>query len=319
MSLAEHDDGGVGAEVPTLGGFVALMLDDMQKLRKSRLMPAFLLVLLLVLLQVVPALAERWAFAVTSDSRHEFGDYRPVLEQIKSNKPSDPRFPPAEFMAAIGDLDPVAENVRLFRDVFGRHFPYVPVRGNHEMPVDVRYILDKLLPSLASPKHPVVSFDKTSVTYHWDWKNIRFIAIDDYAPYARSLRDAAFLEWVEKAIVSAKKADHVFLAFHEPYVPDWSGADPFWGMLLRHSDKVRAVFCAHTHIHTRRYFPDNRGGGVYLVNSGTSGQRGHSDGRLTIVEVSVDKKDVLFRSIQAPQETRSFKVTDHWKASTSGE
>ena len=62
-------------------------------------------------------------------------------------------------------------------------------------------------------------YDKESVTFYYDWKNVRLIVIDQYAPYAKGLSNKTFLDWLEKAILSAKNADHVFIAFHEPHFP----------------------------------------------------------------------------------------------------
>lgn len=278
--------------------------------RKGRLVPA-LFVLALCILHAHFACAEKWSFSVFSDNHEFFRAYRNVLETIKSGKPADTNFPPPDFVAGIGDLSPVSKNFEIFQEVLGPKVAFIPVRGNHESPEDVKFILKQILPSEIVP---VNLHDAASVTYFFDWKNVRFICIDDYAPYAKGMDMPELIEWVEKAITSAKGADHVFVAFHEPYLPDNFATDPLWSLLLEHSDKVRAVFWGHTHVFGRRYIPATYGG-VCIINSGNAGNTRHSDNRQTTVQISVDKKDVLFRAIQAPNLSKDFKVSDQWKIS----
>lgn len=282
----------------------------MRLFRNSRLAPA-LFILLAVIFQTCPAFAERWSFSVFSDNRGFYEAYRNVLEEIKSGKPVDPDFPPAEFVAGVGDLDPVPRDFEIFREILGPTIPFIPVRGNHEAPEDVQFILQKILPS---EKAPVTFHDTSSVTYFFDWKNVRFICIDNYAAYAKGMDNPALMEWLEKVITSANGADHVFVSFHEPYIPDNFTTDPLWSLLLKHSDKVRAVIWAHTHAYGRRFIPDTYGG-VYIINAGNAGNTKHSDNRQTVVQISVDEKKVIFRTIQAPNLSKDFKATDQWKAS----
>ncbi|MFZ2446532.1 MAG: metallophosphoesterase [Syntrophobacteraceae bacterium] len=286
----------------------------MRRFGKYRFAPV-LTALFLILLSAACACAQPWSFTIFSDSRSEYSAYRSVFEQIKSNGPSDPKFPPPDFVAAVGDIDPLETTVRIYNETIGPGVPFVPVRGNHESRSDVQFMLKQVLPAL---KFPLKYYDPLSTTYYFDHKNIRFISIDTYTAYGKGLRDPGLLDWVEKAITSATSADHVFIAFHEPHLPLEPMRDPFWAILLRHTDKVRAVFCGHTHVHTRRFVPDTYGG-VHFINSGSAGQKGHSDKNLTIVGISVDRKDVQFRTIQAPQGMKVFRVTDRWSAASRGE
>lgn len=284
------------------------------KFRKAcRLSPALLL-FALIFLQAASAFAERWSFAAFGDNRSFVEGYRNVLEAIKSDKPADPKFPAMEFVVGLGDIDPVDQTVRIYKEVIGTSATFIPVRGNHERPQDVRLILNELLPR---QKTHVVLHDKESLTYYFDWKNIRMISIDQYASYAKRLDNPALLSWLEKAILSSK-ADHIFIACHEPFIPDDFHTDPFWSLLLKHTDKVRAVLCAHTHAYARRYIPDTYGG-IHLINAGNAGNIGHSDLMNTFVQVSVDRRQVLFRAVQAPDKTTHFRVTDEWKASRPGQ
>jgi hypothetical protein len=285
---------------------------NMKSFRNSRLAPA-LFFLLIVILQTHSAFAEKWSFSVFSDNRGFYEAYRNVLEEIKSNKPADPDFPPAEFVVGVGDLDPLHWNFEIFKEIIGPSVPFIPVRGNHEATDDLQFILKRILPS---EKAPVSLYDNSSVTYFFDWKNVRFISIDNYAAYARGMDKPALLEWLEKAISSAREADHVFVSFHEPHLPDNSTTDPLWSLLLKHSDKVRAVLWGHTHSYGRRLIPGTSHG-VYIINAGNAGNIKHSDDKQTIVQISVDKGVVNFRAIQAPNLSKDFKVSDQWKATAA--
>jgi len=269
-----------------------------------------LLLVLLALCSASSAFAERWSFAVFSDNRNFEIAYRNVLENINAGGPADPQFPRPDFVVAAGDIDPVKRTLQLFRETMGPEMPFIPVRGNHEAGVDLLYILNDILPS---ENTPVVLYDKGSATFYYDWKNVRLIVIDQYATYARGFRDPKFLKWVENTIVSAKDADHVFITFHEPRFPADVQSDPFWRMLLKHSDKVRAVIWGHTHAYGRLGVKDSHGE-IVAIDAGAAGNTGHSDGMNTFVQISLDGKDAAFRTVQAPDKTKNFKVTDNWKA-----
>ncbi len=300
-------------------GYVRFVVKDFAKKgmirnRRGRVVPAFIsFFLLFSLLGAHPAFAEKWSFAVFSDNRNFEVSYRNVLEDINSGGPADPGFPRPDFVVAVGDIDPVRRTLQIFRETIVPSMPFIPVRGNHEGPEDVRFILKNILPS---EQPPATVYDKESVTFYYDWKNVRLIVIDQYAAYAKGLRNRTFLNWLEGAILSAKNADHVFITFHEPHFPADFHSDPFWGLLLKHSDKVRAVLWGHTHFYDRRYVPDLHGG-IGLINAGAAGNIGHSDRMSTFVQISVDGKDAAFRTVQAPDKTKDFKVTDSWKAKAS--
>ncbi|SPF37264.1 conserved exported hypothetical protein [Syntrophobacter sp. SbD1] len=272
-----------------------------------------ILLVFLILSSASSGLAEnagKWSFAVFSDNRNFEIAYRNVLQNMNAGGPKDPGFPKPDFVVGVGDIDPVRRTFQIFRDAMGPQTTFIPVRGNHEAPEDVRFILQDILPS---EKPPVTVYDKESATFFYDWKNVRLIVIDEYTRYAKNLGDPEFLKWLEEAVVSAKHADHVFISFHEPHFPADIHSDPFWGMLLKHTGKVRAVFWGHSHIYARRYLPDSYGG-IELINAGAAGNTGHFDGMNTYVEVAVDGKHVSFRAVQAPDKTRDFRVTDSWKA-----
>ncbi len=269
--------------------------------------------ILLILSTASSAFAQKWSFAAFSDNRNFEVGYRNVLQDINSSGPADPAFPRPDFAVAVGDIDPVKRTLQIFRETLGPKMPFIPVRGNHEAPEDVRFILKDILPS---EQPPVTVYDKESVTFYYDWKNVRLIVIDQYAAYAKGLSNKVFLDWLEKAIVSAKNADHVFIAFHEPHFPPLLRSDPFWSLLLEHSGKVRAVLWSHTHFYGRRYVSGSNGG-VALINTGAAGNTGHSDGMNTFVQIGIDGKVAAFRAVQAPDKTKDFRVTDNWNVKAS--
>ena len=83
------------------------------------------------------------------------------------------------------------------------------------------------------------------------------IVLDQYSSFDKSLDGGVALEWIENALHTPDHIRHVFVAFHEPYLPYQAENDPFWSLLLRHQDKVRAVFAAHIHIYHMESFPIN--------------------------------------------------------------
>ena len=86
-------------------------------LRRDTILKALSGILLLLLL-ASPALAERWTFAAIGDNRSIYPSYRNVLNQIKTLGINlRPRFTPVELVLAVGDLDPVAKNMKIYEEV----------------------------------------------------------------------------------------------------------------------------------------------------------------------------------------------------------
>jgi predicted phosphodiesterase len=262
------------------------------------------------LLIAAPALAEKWSFAVIADNRSAFASYRNVLGEIRDLRVNPPpRFPAAAFVLACGDLDPLRQNYAIYRDVFHAKPPvYLPVRGNHEKPDDVRFILDEILPAYGQSIH---LRDRASINYTVDWENVRIIVLDQYPGYDKSLTRPENLNWLETAITSATNANHIFIAYHEPNLPKATRHDAFWKLLLKHQDKVRAVFNGHTHAYERRRVAEGKGG-IEVINAGNAGQSKHGDQQQTIVEVMVDGPYVYVRVLRAPNGTSQFKLEDEW-------
>jgi predicted phosphodiesterase len=281
--------------------------------RKESMMRRSLSIVLALLFFSVPAFAEKWSFAVVADNRSAFASYRNVLEEIQNMTVNpDHAFSPIDFVLAVGDLSPVAKNDEIYRQVFKEKAPpFFPVRGNHENADDVEYLLKKMIPALGKS---VKMYDSKSINYYADWKNVRLIVLDQYSRFARSFNNIEMIRWVEDSIASAQNAEHIFVTYHEPYIPDDPETDPFWSMLLKHRDKVKAVFVGHTHVYHWRRIPNDLGG-IYLINAGNAGRVSHSDHRQTIVEVSVDGKNLTFRAVQAPNGTSDFKLRDEWRIS----
>lgn len=279
-------------------------------------MKRWFVAVLLVIGLAGPAFAEKWAFTVISDNRSGDASYRNVLNEIRTQKVNpEERFPLSDFVVIGGDLDPAEESLKTFREIFRAGKPlFVPVRGNHEQTSDVEFIIRKVLPSLGdSLKQP----DRKNVNYYWDWKNTRLIVLDQYSRLGKYFDGDSELKWVEKALLTPDNIHHVFIAFHEPYLPQHPEEDPFWKLLLSRQDKVRAVFCGHTHMYRSDRFPDNPTGITY-VNTGNAGQRTHSDNKQTMVEVMIDGSRVVFRVIQAPDGTSEFRLRDQWELKSVG-
>jgi hypothetical protein len=272
----------------------------------KRLLATFLLLLLIA----GPALAENWAFAVIGDNLSFFASYRNVLNEIRRQTVNpDKRFPPFDFVLACGDLSPVEENFGIFRDVFSSRGPsFFPVRGNHERAGDVRFLLEKIM--LPFGKNINRQGEK-NLNYYTDRKNVRLIVLDQYSSFGKAFDGEAALAWLKGALDTPERIRHVFVAFHEPYLPFYPEKDPFWSLLVEHREKVRAVFAGHTHRYHRERFPDEKTG-IFFVNTGNAGQNSHSDDRQTITEVLIEGEKVSFLVIQTPDGSSNFSVREQW-------
>ncbi len=266
--------------------------------------------LLLLALMAGSAGAEEWAFAVIGDNRSAFASYRNVLNEIRTQTASPGKaFPFPALVVACGDLDPVETNYTIFKEVFRDRMPsYFPVRGNHDSPADVRFVIREVLIPYGKG---ITRLDDASINYFADWKNTRLIVLDQYSPFGRSFESTLVLAWLESVLKAPDHIRHIFVAFHDPYLAEHPENDPFWSLLVKEK-RVRAVFAAHTHTYQKRRFPDAVTG-IYYVNAGNAGQSTHSDNQQTIVEILISGEQVTFRVIQAREGSTKFSIREEWK------
>lgn len=275
-----------------------------------------LLVLLFLCLASTPCFAQKWSFAVVSDNCTGFSSYRNVLNEIKAlNVNPPPAFPSVDFVLGCGDLSPVSKNDAIYRRIFKvKPPPFFPVRGNHEDTADLAYCIRHILP--ASGKE-IKLHGKDCMSYYVDWKNIRLIVLDQYCDFLKVFDGMMARRWLENAIESAKAADHIFIAMHEPVLPTDLTGDWIWNILFKHKDKVRAVFAGHYHFYDHKRFYRKKGS-IDYINTGNAGQTSHSDHKQTIVEVMIDGPNFTFRVVQAPDESKAFKLKEQWGSSDTG-
>ena len=278
------------------------------------------------------AFAEPWSFVGIADNRDAFQNYRYVLEQIRRMN-TETNSVPIDFIVSLGDFDPLAENDAIYKEYFPDENPlYFPVMGNHEIEKqeDRDYMENVLLSRLGS----IITRHDKQGNYYVDWKNARFIVLDQYSDFGigndKGWITEAGAAWLEDTIVSATNADHIFVGFHEPVFPRVRHLRPkgltpaeinAWKMLVSHRDKVRAVFVAHTHNYSRMRVKDpefaqtgypNQVDGIYQIDVGNAGNTWGSDGKHTIVKVELDGSDVFFQVFQTPKEQDQFQETDQW-------
>ncbi len=282
---------------------------------------------------ITPATAspatQPWAFAAFADNRA--ANERPpdtfegVLAEIRDMKfpakddSAAVRFPPIEFAVGCGDIKMAADqhnNWNIWKNTFkgADHEPcFFPVIGNWDNG-DEEFNKTVILPA----QRNVVGADPQR--YYVDWRNVRLIVSSEP-------------EYVENLIKSApKNIQHVFIADHYPVFPRFAHeAAPtekeveFWGMLVKHRDKVRAYFCGHTHHYSRLRVADPSGpakgatamvdepDGIYQIDCGNAGRPSHGENVTTLVEIRIDGPNVGARVLQAPHTRPSeFKIVEEW-------
>lgn len=220
--------------------------------------------------------------------------------------------------------------------------PFFPVRGNHEENQDLDYIVNALLPAYSNNFY---ALNNQSMNYYFDWNNIRFIVIDQYAEFTngkwsklgfgQSKTEGDInqlgLEWTENLITSVgPEIEHVFVSFHEPAFPKNrheensfdaypENRNAFWNMLVKHKNIVRAALVGHTHSANRirvenpenvnaNDFPDDPNG-IYQVNGGTTG---YNDQTNSLVQVEVQGKNINFRILEAKNQHVNYQIMDTW-------
>lgn len=247
-----------------------------------------------------------------------------------------PKFPKAECIVINGDIGGIRSRMRFFRYIF-RHDSVMnavyPVIGNHESRRQRTIIIKKVIPGLDS----VRMMNDHSAHYFVDWKNARFIILDQYTDEAAQgcLGQKTF-KWTTECIDDARsdtELKHVFVFFHEPAFPRHRHLDDsfnecpklrdrFWRMLVANRDMVRSVFNGHTHSYSRirifdpeseeannpAMFPDQENG-IYQIDSGASGQ----GNRIAIIRIEISDRQITGRAVEAKEGWRSrFKLIDEW-------
>jgi hypothetical protein len=256
---------------------------------------------------------QRWSFAAISDIQSGYSSYRNVLHEIKNPTAGREDWGGmADFVLVLGDLSPVTMNYAIFEKTFGNPRPlFLPARGNHENKQDLDFIETKILPAAASSLQSWNRFSKSGLSYWLDWKNARVIILDQYADFKRSGPNPLALQWLSQAIESAHTAEHLFVGFHEPFLPWDAERDPLWAILLKHRPRIRALFCGHIHMYHRTRFPSLLEG-IHVINLGNAGQKTHSDLRQTVVSVRVDGISATVTTVQTPDGQNKFRVADRF-------
>lgn len=294
----------------------------------------FYLVLFVFILNPILALGESWSFCAFSDNRDKTKPFIKAIKEIKEQTVNpEPKFPKADFAICNGDFDPVASNYSIWKTPEYAMPPLYLALGNHEYerPNDVSFFND----TWNSSNFPNIQFGDGIGNYYFDWKNVRMIIINPYSQYGS--KDGNInqkgRDWVESLITSSAKIDHVFIAFHEPVFPRnrhigdsldqfKDDRNAFWNMIVRHQDKVKAVFVSHTHTYNRMKVKDPMGpandgvsfpnelDGIYQIDTGAAG----NGERLILVWVKVDGQKISFRVEESRNnEYDTFRLQDSWE------
>jgi hypothetical protein len=271
------------------------------------------------------------SFVALGDAYHRV--WPKTLRSIWRNCSKD-QLVPLDFVIGVGDM---IHSKRLYLE-YHKFFSakksknkktpvYLPVLGNHEegwaKNGDEEEVRDTIIPAIKS----AVRYNKTTCNYYVDKKNVRLIVVDQYTDFGdEGVINDMGRKWVENIITSAPKTiQHVFVFFHEPAFPRvrWIGGsfdanlksrNLFWNMLIRHKNKVRAVFCGHTHhyykmkiadpeskeANSAKCFPMQKGG-IYQIDIGAAGRR-HTLNE-TYIQTTVADGKILIKVFQKKRET----------------
>ena len=211
-------------------------------------MKYLLLTLIFILVtNVVAWECDGTSFAVMSDSRSQYNEFKITLEFVKNFD--------INFIVFPGDMNTVEENKKIVDSMF--NIPSYWVVGNHELERnDVQYI-KSIFPSL---KNVVSSYDET--TYSFEYPYLHLIVTNQYIDSSEGniKENSALFNWIKNDLEATDKSKQIFVTGHEPAYPHYrhignsldqfpSDRDAFWKLLDDNS--VEAFFNGHTHYYSK--------------------------------------------------------------------
>jgi hypothetical protein len=293
------------------------------------------LLLLLIVISLNKTYGQKWSFVFVTDPMMWPKTFQNALIETRDRTVNPEQlYSQAEFIVVGGDMKPVMERYRDYLKVFKNDTAmksFFPVRGNHDRSGGAKRMIKKILPKQDS----VTLNNQESVDYVVDWKNARLIVLDQYKNSPPGCLDNEQINWTEKMILSADKVDHIFIFFHEPAFPRHrhiifsfnkckTERDAFWNMILKHREKVKAVFAGHTHYYTRIRIADPKSAeandasrfpvqenGIDQINGGSTGQGKKNN----IVRVQIDGTAVRYLVLEAEKgKEKPFVKIDEWNS-----
>jgi len=268
-------------------------------------------VLLISIIFYGMAQAGEFSFAVVSDIHKARDSWRNTLQELSRRD--------VDLILVAGDMAPDLDRYIDYEETFymGNKIPVLlPVAGNHEIKdgkENYDYLVKDVLPQIKG----AVRADQKDSSYYYDHQNCRFIAVDAYNIFGRyGMINDAGREWVSKVIVGAPEGvENIFIFFHEPAYPQFRHVgdsfdedpvlrDKFWQMLAGYGDKVKAVFCGHTHYYYRAEYQ-----GIWQISSGSIGNNRETS--FVVVNVSGSRVDFqAFHAENGPD--KPFTPLDTW-------
>ncbi len=238
-----------------------------------------LLITCLALTSALPARAEKFTFAVASDSRGKEPSgvnakvLVPILKQIEAAG-ADLLFFPGDLVNGHADIKKHRHQLKAFKGLIKRHLKKTrlhAVMGNHDSgPMTHVRLFARMFPG---PKNGPGRYSR--LTYYVRWKGALFVVLStDYFGELSLVSDAQ-VRWLEGVLKKNADARHVFVFGHQPAYPAGRHVgmsldayperrDRLWALLRKH--RVDAYFCGHEHFFNMKVVT-----GIYQVIVGSAG------------------------------------------------
>jgi len=185
-----------------------------------------ILILFLSCNQATREFDDAFEFIAAADMRYYVANEDSTIRHFMGALQEIKKVGAGNFLISTGDIDPPDQVREAIDMVLGKHYPWYPVMGNHELE-DVAYI--DYLRRYDQRENGLVNLVRRGpegceeTTYSFNWQNCHFVVLNQYYDGKSDIGTDGdvvpeLLEWLEQDLAANTK-EWIFVFGHEPIFP----------------------------------------------------------------------------------------------------